>query len=259
MYQNIELAIDKGVAILTLNNPKKLNAISYQLLDELETVLGQIESDDSVKAIVLWGGETIFGAGANISEVGRIEKSYDAYCFSRRLQKLASRIENIPKATIAAIGGLALGGCLEFALSCDLRIASKNAQLGLPEINLGTLPGAGGTQRLPRLIGISRAKEMLLIGENVSAEEAYRLGIINRIVPAGTLLEAAKKLAEKLAKKPPIALTMIKSAVNIGINLDLERAFEHEAKCFAVLFNTDDLREGVKAFIEKRPADFTGK
>lgn len=259
MHKNVKLDIDEGVALLTLNNPKQLNALSNQFLNELSKVLDQIEADDKIGAIVIWGGEKLFGAGAKIDEISQMEKAYEAFIWSRQIQSLFNRIENTSKATIAAIGGIALGGCLEMALACDLRIASMSAKMGVPEINLGVLPGAGGTQRLPRLIGVSRAKEMLLMGDCISAQEAYRLGVVNRLVEDGYLLQEAMGLAKKIAKKAPIARAMIKSSVNIGINLDFDKALEHEANCFAILFNTDDLREGVKAFSEKRPAKFQGK
>ncbi|ADI01269.1 MAG TPA: enoyl-CoA hydratase/isomerase family protein [Syntrophothermus lipocalidus] len=259
MYETLKLDVDGAVALVTLNNPSQMNALSHQMLAELSKLLDELENDNSIGVTVFWGGERLFGAGANIKEVSQIEKSYDAFVWSRGIQKVFNRIENSSKATMAAIGGIALGGCLELALACDLRIASRSAKVGLPEINLGVLPGAGGTQRLPRLIGASKAKEMLLIGEPVPAEEAYRLGLVNRVVEDGSLLEESMKMAKQIAAKAPLARAMIKSAVNVGIGLDIEKGLEHEAKCFAILFNTDDLREGTKAFLEKRAADFRGR
>ena len=259
MYEYVKLDFEERVAVVTLNNPAALNSLSNQLLNELGQVLSKIEGDDQIGAIIIWGGEKLFGAGAKIDEISQMEKSYEAYIWSRGIQNLFDRIEKSPKATIAAIGGIALGGCLEMALACDLRVASLSAKVGLPEINLGVLPGAGGTQRLPRLIGVSRAKEMLLTGDSISAQEAYRIGLVNRLAEDGNLLEEAMKLARKMSRKAPVARSMIKSAVDVGINLDLEQALEHEAKCFAILFNTDDMREGARAFVEKRAAVFQGR
>lgn len=259
MFKTIMLDVEEGLALITLNNPKKLNALSSETVDELNRALDIVESDGTTRVVGIWGGETLFGAGADIGEVVEIKSAYEAYRYSRRVQSLFDRLENFPWPTIAAIGGYALGGCLELALCCDIRLASDRAQLGLPEVKLGVLPGGGGTQRLSRLIGTARAKELIYTGEPVSAEEAYRLGIVNRVVPEGKLKEETIKLARLLASRPPVALAMIKAAINVGIGLDMSSALEHEATCFAVLFDTEDSREGLQAFIEKRKAVFKGR
>ncbi|NPV90587.1 MAG: enoyl-CoA hydratase/isomerase family protein [Firmicutes bacterium] len=259
MFKCIKLEILDNVALITLNHPEKLNALSSVVIEELNLALDKVEGDESARALVIWGGESLFGAGADISEIVNIANSYEAYRFSRKFQSLCDRLENLPLATIAAISGYALGGCLELALACDIRVAGEKAQLGLPEIKLAVLPGGGGTQRLPRLIGTSRAKELILVGDPVSAVEAHRLGLVNRLVEEGRLYEEGMKLARTLASRAPIALAMIKNSINVGAALDMNSALEHEATCFGVLFDSEDRDEGLKAFLEKRKAVFKGR
>jgi len=214
MFSTILLSSDDGVAIIKLNEEKSLNALSYLMLKELKAALDLIGKDESLKVTILWGGESVFGAGANLKEVSKISNSYEAYVYSRNIQSVFNCFEDFQKPVIAAIGGYALGGGLELALSCDIRIASENARLGLPEVKLGVLPAAGGTSRLTRLVGRARAKELVFFGDPVPAAEAYRLGIVNRVVPDGKLIEEAMKMAKVLATRAPIALAMIKNAIN---------------------------------------------
>ncbi|MEH7249880.1 enoyl-CoA hydratase-related protein [Neobacillus niacini] len=260
MYKTIKLEVSDGIAVLTLDNPKKLNTLNRQTITELYDALDAVESDNNIRVLLTWGGENLFGAGADIGDVvGEAPTAYDGYKFSRKLQVLFNRIENLPIPTIAAMGGYALGGCLEMALAFDIRIASQNAKVGLPELNLGVIPGGGGTQRLPRLIGVGAAKEFMFKGKNVSAQEAYRLGIVNQVVEEGTLLAEGMKLANQFAEKPPIAVAMLKNVINTGISLDINLAMEQEAKSFGLLFSTKDLMEGTTAFKEKRKPKFIGR
>lgn len=259
MYSTIKLEFKEKVALITLNTPEQMNVLSSAVLADLDKALTEIEAAEGISVIIIWGNEKLFGAGANIREIIQITSASQAYMLSRKFQRLFSRLEKLPQVTIAALAGYTLGGCLELALACDLRIASTNARLGLPEITIGVLPGAGGTQRLARIVGTSRAKEIILTGEPISAEEAYRLGIVNRVAEEGKLLEEAMRLANVLATRPPVALALIKNAIDTGIALDLEAGLEHEAKCFAVLFDTEDCKEGLRAFLEKRKAVFRGR
>jgi len=259
MFKSIILDLNEGVAVIKLNEEKSLNALSYNMLDELKTSLDVIGKDESLKVLILWGGELLFGAGANIKEVSKISNSHEAYEYSRHIQSVFDGIENFRKPVIAAIGGYALGGGLELALSCDIRIASENAKLGLPEVKLGVLPAAGGTARMTKLIGRARAKEMIFFGDPVTAAEAYHLGIVNRIVPEGRLMEEAMNMAMVLATRAPIALTMIKNAINFGADHCADVAQENEAKCSGILYDTEDRIEGMNAFLEKRKAIFRGR
>lgn len=244
------------VGIVTLNRPDKMNALNRKVVAELDAVFTEYRREEGIRAIILTGGEKIFGAGADIEELGEIKSVFDGHDFSNSVHRLFSDIENMPKPVIAAIAGFALGGCLELALTCDIRIASEGAKLGLPEITLGLLPGGGGTQRLLRLIGPGWAKWMLYTGKPLDAAECYRIGLLQQVVPQGTLLEAAMKIAEEMAARPAVALGTIKDLVNTGAGMDLTTALHYEARGFGMLFNTEDYREGTRAFVEKRRPQF---
>lgn len=244
------------VGIVTLNRPDKMNALNRKVVAELDAVFTEYRREEGIRAIILTGGEKIFGAGADIEELGEIKSVFDGHDFSNSVHRLFSDIENMPKPVIAAIAGFALGGCLELALTCDIRIASEGAKLGLPEITLGLLPGGGGTQRLLRLIGPGWAKWMLYTGKPHDAAECYRIGLLQQVVPQGTLLEAAMKIAEEMAARPAVALGTIKDLVNTGAGMDLTTALHYEARGFGMLFNTEDYREGTRAFVEKRRPQF---
>ena len=251
--KNVLLEIEKEIAVITINRPKALNALNYDMITDLEQILVGLEKDDTVRVVIITG-EKHFAAGADIS--GMAEFSPDevrAYSF----RHCFNRIENFPKPVIAVISGFALGGGLELALACDLRIGDKTAKLGLPEINLGLLPGAGGTIRLPRLIGAARAKELIYSGAPVDAEVALQYGLLNKI--ADDPLAEAKKMARMLASKPPVSLKMAKQCVNMAFDVEGVKAIEFESVTFAYCFATEDRREGVKAFAEKRAPKFTGK
>jgi enoyl-CoA hydratase len=259
MFKSILLDASEGIAVITFNEPEKLNALSYNMFSELTQALDSISADESLRVVIIWGGESLFGVGANLDEVSLINNAYEAYKYSRNLQTLFDRIERFPKPIIAAIGGYALGGGLELALSCDIRFASEGAKLGLPEVKLGVLPAGGGTVRLTKLTGVARAKELTFIGDPITADQAYRIGIVNHVVPEKHLMEEAMTLARILVKRAPIALAMIKNAITVGVSLDMVSAQENEAKSSGILFDTEDRVEGMNAFLQKRKAVFKGK
>lgn len=260
MYETIQYRFEQNVAVIALNRPKQLNTLSYQMGEELKDALAAVERDNSIRAVLLWGSEELFGAGADImEEKNRPETVFEGHAYSRRLHDLCRRFEVLPKPVVAALAGYVLGGSLEIALSCDIRIASDNVKIGLPEVNIGTIPGAGGTQRLPRLIGIANAKEMLFTGEKIAHKRALEMGLVNRVVPAGTLYQAALELTSQIAGKAPLALAMAKTAVDRGMQMSLEDGLEYEAKCFGMLVSTEDRLEGKAAFREKRAPNFQGR
>jgi len=251
-YENILYEKKEKVAEITLNRPKSLNALNTALLTELRAALEDAEADVEVRAIVITGaGEKAFCAGADIEEL--LEKSSDeASEWSRWVQGITTDMEKMRTPIIAKINGFCLGGGLELAMACDFRIASEKAVFGQPEVNLAIIPGSGGTQRLPRLIGKTKAMEMLMCGEHIDAEEAFRVALVNKVVPADKLDSEVDKLVKKLIAKSPVTLGILKAAVNRGIEMDLERALKYEAECFRHALATEDARQGLKAFLEKR-------
>lgn len=248
-----------GIAVLTLNRPKSLNALCQELVMELGQAFEQIETDGDCGAVIITGSQKAFAAGADITEISQIASPAAANLFVSRIHAVFDRIENCSKPVIAAVGGYALGGGCELALACDLRIAAENAMFGLPEIKLGLIPGGGGTQRLPRLIGMGRAKELLYTADRIDAQEAYRIGLANKVVPVESLMDEARAIAAKIVNLPAVAMKMNKLAVNEGIDMSLHSALTHESRCFEILFSTEDQKEGVKAFMEKREPKFVGR
>jgi enoyl-CoA hydratase len=258
-FENLLIERDGGVALVTVNRPKVLNALNMQTLDELRRAILDLKRDDSIRVVILTGaGEKSFVAGADINELAtQTPTSGRDHAMSG--QHILDLIEHMGKPVIAAINGFALGGGCELAMACTIRLAADTARLGQPEINLGIIPGYAGTQRLARLVGRGRALEILLTGDMLSAQEAYRLGLVNRVVPAAELMAEAKKLAATLAAKAPIAMRYILDAVHRGLDMPFAEAQTFEATLFGLVASTDDMREGTKAFLEKRKADFKGR
>jgi enoyl-CoA hydratase len=258
-FENILIAREAGVATLTINRPKVLNALNTQTLDELRRAILALRRDVGVRAVILTGsGDKSFVAGADINELS-VQTPIGGRDLAMRGQHVLDLVENMGKPVVAAINGYALGGGCELAMACTLRIAADTAKLGQPEINLGIIPGYAGTQRLARLIGRGRALELLLTGDQISAEEAFRLGLVNRVVPAAELMSEARKLARSLAVKAPVAVRCIIDAVNRGLQMPFADAQAFEATLFGLVAATDDMREGTQAFLEKRKAEFKGK
>lgn len=259
-YQDIKLTKEGSVATVTIDRPKVLNAIRYQTMLEIEDALNTIRNDDAIRVVVLTGGgQRAFVSGGDISIMAEGRSYVRTLTEVPRGQGICTDIEDFPKPVIARINGVALGGGTELALCCDIRIAVDTAVMGVPEIKLGIIPGYGGTQRLPRLVGVGRAKEFVLTGERISADEAYRIGLVNKVVPPEELDATVAEMARKLAAKSPVALHMAKASINQGIQADLRTGLGIEAKCFSLCFGTDDRVEGMKAFLEKRKPTFRGQ
>jgi enoyl-CoA hydratase len=261
-YENILLEVDteRAVALITINRADKLNALSRPLLTDLGAAVDEVAVDDRARAVIITGaGSKAFVAGADIAEIAALDGADMGAEYSRFGQEVMRKLELLPKPVIMAINGYALGGGCELALCGDVRIAADTAQLGQPEINLGVIPGFGGTQRLARLIGRDRAKLLIFTGERVGADEAYQLGMVDRVVPAAGLMDAAYELAASLAGKAPRALALVKAAVNGGLDLPLDEGLKLEADLFGRVVNTEDRREGTSAFLEKRQAQWSGR
>ena len=251
--------ISDRILTVTVNRPDKLNALNPEVMEGLATAFERARGDDAVGGVILTGaGEKAFIAGADIT-IFRTFTPVSARAFARRGQALLDTIETLGKPVIAAVNGFALGGGCEVALACTLRVASKNAKFGQPEVNLGIIPGYGGSQRLPRLVGKGRALEMLLTGDMVSADEAFRIGLANRVVEPTDLLPASREILKKILSKAPVAIRYVLDAVNAGLEMPFAAAEDHEATLFGLCVATEDMKEGVGAFLEKRPAKFTGK
>lgn len=254
MAELLSVTKQDGVATVVIDNPP-MNVLSTRVTTELDDVFRELETDNTVISIILTGaGDRAFMAGADIKEFPERDKEKKE---ENSIHEVFNRIETIPKPTIALLNGFTLGGGLELALTCDIRIAEDHAKIGLPEVNLGLLPGGGGTQRLPRVVGSAKAKEIMFTGEAVLAEEAYKLGIVNKVVKQGEGKQAAEQLAQKLAKKSLQALSRIKKLVNEGKELPIQDGLKQEEALFKELFTTEDAKEGIKAFIEKRKPVFT--
>lgn len=257
-YQNLLFTKDSGIGLITINRPHVLNALNRVTMTELKDAAATIAADREVSVVIITGsGDKAFVAGADIGEMLSLS-ALQGREWSKFSQATFNAIENMPQPVIAAVNGYALGGGCELAMCCDIRIASDKARFGQPEVALGVVAAFAGTQRLPRLIGKGRAKELLFTGDQIDAGEAYRLGLVNKVVPHGQLLSAAKELAQKIMSRGPVAVQLCKAAVNEGLDMDLESAQAYEAEVFGLCFATADQKEGMSAFVEKRHARFTG-
>ncbi len=258
-FKNIKLELNEGVSLIAIDRPKSLNALNLETLKEIDQALEEVKENEEVKVVIITGaGEKAFVAGADISEMKDMNP-LKAKEFAEFGQKVFRKIELMKKPVIAAVNGYALGGGCELAMACDIRIASHNAKFGQPEVGLGIIPGFGGTQRLPRIVGMSKAKELIYTGDMIDAEEALIIGLVSKVVEQEKLLEEAYNIAKKIMSKGMIAVRLAKEAINIGINADIETGMSYEAKAFAVCFATEDQKEGMAAFLEKRAPKFVDK
>lgn len=258
-YENLLVETSERIATVTFNRPKSLNALNTATIRELGTAMEALSESRDVGAVLLTGaGEKAFIAGADISEMKGFS-TLEALDFSQLGHRVLSYIESMSKPVIGVVNGFALGGGCEVAMACDLLIAADSARFGQPEVNLGIIPGYGGTQRLTRLVGRNVAKELVLTGEMISAQRAYEIGLVNKVVPAAELMAAAREMAKKILSRGPIAVRTAKMAMNRGLDLDLGNGCVLEASLFAAGFSTADKEEGMGAFLEKRKAIFTGK
>ncbi len=259
MYDNILVTQQDQITTITINRPEKLNALNKKTIIELHEAFKNLISDNSTRAILLTGhGEKAFVAGADISEFAHFSEKEGAQLAQHGQEILFNYIENFPKPVIAAINGFALGGGLELAMACHFRIASDNAKMGLPEVSLGVIPGYGGTQRLPQLVGKGRAMEMIMIAGMIPANEAFRAGLVNHVVSQTELLTFCTDLAQRIIKNSPFAITQAIKAINSGFT-EGENGYQHEVEAFGKCFSSQDFKEGTTAFLEKRKANFIGK
>ena len=258
-YKNLKIEKKEGIATVKINRPQVLNALNKDTISELAAVVDELDADNKIKVAILTGeGDKAFIAGADIKQMAGMTP-LEAKKFAELGHNMLFKIENSRIPFIAAINGYALGGGCEVLMACDICIAVKSAKMGQPEINLGVHPGFGGTQRLPRLVGRMKAKELLLTGKNIDADEAFRIGLVNMVVDDDKLMDTANKLAGQIAGKSPIQTAFIKSLVNKGIDIDLNTACSLEISYFSSSFSTNDQKEGMKAFLEKRKPEFKGK
>jgi enoyl-CoA hydratase len=250
---------DAGIALISINRPEKLNALSREVISDLDDALGRVSDDEAIRAAIITGtGEKAFVAGADISELAALS-AYEARQKALHGQAVFRRLETCGKVSVAAINGFALGGGLELAMACTVRFASENAKMGQPEVKLGLIPGYGGTQRLPRLVGRGRAMEMLLLGEPIGALDAQRIGLVNAVVPQTELLGFCRAWLGKVLSNAPLALSLVMEAVDAGLNSGIEEGLRFEATAFGLTAATEDRIEGTRAFLEKRKAAFQGK
>ena len=257
-YKTIHVEKKEGIGTLTLNRPEVRNAFNREMIDEIRDVLSLIDKDEEIRVLIVTGAGKAFQAGADIAELS-LMKPMDILRWNEGIVRINASLEKLRQPVIAAINGAAMGGGLELAISCTLRVMAESAKMGLPEVKLGIIPGTGGTQRLPRLIGKGRAAELLLTGDAVNARDALAMGLVNRVVPDEEAVKAAEELARKIMATAPIAVEMAKDALEVGKDLPLEHAVQYSQKNCVTCFSTEDMKEGMTAFLEKRKALFKGK
>jgi enoyl-CoA hydratase len=253
-YQNIIFEKEENIAVITFNRPDAMNALNNQTRAEFAAAIAEVAADDGIKVLILTGSGKAFVAGSDIKEFSQTTP-YVAH----NINRLGEMVEKLEKPVIAAVNGFCLGGGCEIAMGCDIIIASDKAKFGQTEINIGIIPGGGGTQRLPRLIGVCKAKELIYTGDIISAEEAFRLGLVNRVVPMDELMPAAKELAKKIATKSAAALKLAKTAISRGMRTNLESGLKYEYELYSLALSLEDKVEGVNAFLEKRAPKFVGR
>lgn len=254
--KNVSIKTEDGITLVTIDRPKALNALNYETLYEIDRAIDSIKNDENVLAVIITGGGgKAFVAGADIAEM-RNMTSIEAKKFSEFGQHVFRKIELLDRPVIAAVNGFALGGGLELAMACDIRIASKNAKFGQPEVGLGIIPGFAGTQRLPRIVGISKAKELIYTGDMINADEALRIGLVSKVTEPEELLNESYNIAKKIITKGTLAVRLAKECINRGIETDIETGTAYEAEAFAICFSTQDQKEGMSAFLEKRTPKF---
>ncbi len=259
MYQTLRYSQDGAVAVVQLDRPAKKNSLNNQMRQEMENLLNDIAPQTEIHAVIVTGGDDVFCSGADIGEMGGPVSAEASYRHAREFQILFDKVEALPQPVIAAVSGWALGGGCELTLACDFRVASETARFGLPEIKIGAFPGGGGTQRLPRLVGVAKAKEMILTGDPITAQEAYAAGLVMKVAPREKYFDEALKLANALAALPRLALQASKMLINRSREIDSASGFEFEARTFGGIAHTQDLAEGTRAFLEKRKPIFTGE
>ncbi len=257
-YETIIVERKGAIGYLTLNRPKVFNAISAQMIAEMKKVVEEFHQDLSVGVVIVTGSGRAFQSGADIQELSRMSP-LDILRWNQGIVEALDSLERMRPPTIAAVNGFALGGGLELALACTLRVAAESAKFGFPEVKIGILPGAGGTQRLPRLIGKGLAAEIILTGEAIGAQEAFRIGLVNRVVPDSQLMATAEALAQKILENAPLAIALAKDAMEVGKNLPLDGAIQYAQKNCVTCFATEDMKEGTAAFLEKRKPQFKGR
>ncbi len=258
MYENIKYEVKGNLGYLTINRPKALNALNTEVLSELADALKEIEADDAVKAVIVTGEGKAFVAGADIAQMSKLN-AVEGRAMMQAGHKVMNTIDQMPKPFIAAVNGFALGGGCELAMACDIRIASSKAKFGQPEVGLGIIPGFCGTQRLSRLVGKGMAKYLIYSAEMISAEEAFRIGLVEKVVEPDALMETAEKLANTIASKAPIAVAQAKIAINNGFDMDLKSASQLEVEATTVCFGSEDQKEGMAAFLEKRAPEWKNR
>lgn len=258
MFKNIKYEVKENIGFLTINKPEVLNALDAEVLDEIDQAVDMVNSDENVKVLIVTGEGRAFVAGADIGAQS-VLNAESGRNWGRNGSAIFRKLELLGVPTIAAVNGFALGGGCELAMACDMIIASEKAKFGQPEVSLGITPGFSGTQRLPRKVGVAKAMEMILTGDMIRAEEAFGIGLVNKVVAPENLMDEAIELAKRIMKNGPIAVKYSKAAINRGVEMDLDSAIALENEMFALCFATQDQKEGMKAFLEKRDAEFVGK